>query len=367
MPLMTPERVLLTTDTVGGVWRYTLDLASLLRARNVDVSVATLGPGPTEAQRALIPAGARLYETDLPLDWVASRESDLSAAGEAIAALARRERVDLVHLHAPAYAGLVAWPVPVVSVAHSCLATWWEAVRGTAPPEDFRWRTDATARGLRASDAVIAPSAAFAASLRRTYGEDLALTVVHNARPRRSARPGPRERAVITAGRLWDEGKNVATLDRAAARLVPPIYAAGPTRGPNGAQVKARNLHLLGVLDERRLEHRLASTMVFASPARYEPFGLGVLEAAQLGAALVLSDIPTFRELWPSAALFVDHDDAADLCRALGRLLDDPPFAAQMAARARMRARDFSLARLIREVERVYAEAVRGPRLQSVA
>ena len=33
-------------------------------------------------------------------------------------------------------------------------------------------------------------------------------------------------------------------------------------------------------------------------PARYEPFGLSILEAALSGCALVLGDLPSLRELW---------------------------------------------------------------------
>ncbi len=55
-----------------------------------------------------------------------------------------------------------------------------------------------------------------------------------------------------------------------------------------------------------------AAATVFASMARYEPFGLAVLEAAQAGMRLVLSDIPTFRELWDGAAIFVG--DEAGTC-----------------------------------------------------
>ena len=49
---------------------------------------------------------------------------------------------------------------------------------------------------------------------------------------------------------------------------------------------------------------------IYALPARYEPFGLSVLEAALSGCALVLGDIPSLREIWDGAALFVDPDDA---------------------------------------------------------
>ena len=102
----------------------------------------------------------------------------------------------------------------------------------------------------------------------------------------------------FTAGRLWDEGKNIATLDRAAACLGIPFQAAGPLVGPNGQRVALAHLHPLGAIDERTLADYLSARPVFVSAARYEPFGLAVLEAALAGCPLVLADIPTFRELW---------------------------------------------------------------------
>jgi glycosyltransferase involved in cell wall biosynthesis len=58
-------------------------------------------------------------------------------------------------------------------------------------------------------------------------------------------------------------------------------------------------------LSAREVAERLAERPVFVSASRYEPFGLAVLEAARAGCALLLSDIPTFRELWAGAAAFV--------------------------------------------------------------
>jgi glycosyltransferase involved in cell wall biosynthesis len=67
--------------------------------------------------------------------------------------------------------------------------------------------------------------------------------------------------------------------------------------------------------------------------ARYEPFGLAVLEAAQAGMALVLSNTPGFRELWDGAALFVASE--ADLSQVLQQALAAPePWAARARARA---------------------------------
>ena len=161
------------------------------------------------------------------------------------------------------------------------------------------------------------------------------VAVVHNGRDALPAGRGRRERAVLTAGRLWDDGKDAPLLDRVAPRLSAPVRAAGPSAGPGGAEVRLRHVRLLGPLDEAGIADALAGATVFASPARYEPFGLAVLEAAQAGLALVLSDIPTFRELWDGAALFAPPGDDAAWLSALERALADPaPWAARAGARA---------------------------------
>lgn len=337
-----PARVLMSADAVGGVWRYALDLAAGFAARGVSTVLAVLGPAPDAAQRrdAERVPGLRVVPTGLPLDWTADDPAELRRASAGLRSLAARVGAGSVHLHAPALVGAEAWPVPVVAVSHSCVATWWRAVRGgggqACPPEmpgDFAWRTDAAAEGMRRAAAVVAPSAAHAEALREVYGPVDAV-VIHNGRRPLPPRAGrPRERAVFHAGRLWDEGKGVAALDRAAAVLDAPVRAAGPTRGPNGAAAAFSHLRLLGTLDEAALASEYAGASVFASFARYEPFGLAVLEAAQAGQGLVLSDIPTFRELWDGAALFVP--DEAVLVPALRRALDAPE---GLAAAARERA-----------------------------
>ena len=78
--------------------------------------------------------------------------------------------------------------------------------------------------------------------------------------------------------------------------------------------------------------------MVFVSPALYEPFGLAVLEAAQAGCALVLADIPTFRELWDGAALFVPPSDDRAIAATLSTITADTALRTRMAAAAERRA-----------------------------
>jgi len=343
-PPTQPRHVLLTADAVGGVWTWAIDLATALADRGVETTLAVLGPAPDAAQRraaAAIP-GLTLIETGLPLDWVEDDPARLAAAGRRLASLAASAGVDLVHLNSPALAAEAAFPVPVVGGCHSCLATWWSAVRGDAPmPEAFRWRTAMLAEGYAACDRLIAPSAAFAAATAERYG--VRVEAVHNGRAPAPARSATgRDAVVLTSGRLWDEGKNVAGLDRAAARMVRPVRAAGPLTGPGGAGVALAHAVPLGRLDAAALREELDRASVFASLALYEPFGLGVLEAAQAGCALVLSDIPSFRELWHGAATFAPVDDAAALARTLDDLLAAPDATESLGRAAAARAARFT-------------------------
>lgn len=323
-------RLLLTTDAVGGVWRYSADLARGLRRRGIECVLAVLGPAATPAQRHEV-EGVELVHTGLPLDWTAETPADLAAASERLAGLAALLGADAVHLHAPALA-TARFPAPVVAVAHSCVGTWWRAMRTGPPPPGLAWRIEATALGLRRAGAVIAPSAAHADAVHAAYGVPPP-HVVHNGAAPVLAAAGPRARAVLTAGRLWDEAKGAAAIDRAAGTLDAPVLAAGPLRGPTGGAIGLRHLRHLGTLDPAAMARAYAEARVFVSMARFEPFGLSVLEAAGAGCRLVLADTPVFRELWDGAATFVG-DDAA-LRPALQRALDTPDDGAAPARAAR--------------------------------
>ena len=206
------------------------------------------------------------------------------------------------------------------------------------------WRTDLVRRGYQAASMLLAPSLAFADATALCYDLEKTPVVVRNGR--RTLTPGetlsPRP-FVFTAGRLWDEGKNLATIDRAAARLSIPVVAAGPLQGPNDARVEARHVAALGRLNDADVARYLSARPIFVSAARYEPFGLAVLEAAQAGCALVLSDIPTFRELWEGAAIFVSPDDDRGMAAAIERLAGDADERGRMGAAARNKAESYSV------------------------
>ena len=351
-------RLFMTADAVGGVWTYALDLARGLGRHGVETTLAVLGPEPSEDQKAEaegIPA-LRLLTTGLPLDWTAEEPLAVEQAGAAVAALAAETGADIVHLNSPALAAEADFPAPMVAACHSCVATWWQAVRSGPLPPEFGWRTDLVRKAYAKADALVAPSAAFAATTARVYGLPRPPAVVHNGRGTLPAEPIALrgERLVFTAGRLWDEGKNLAALDRAAARLSVPVLAAGPLEGPNGACIRFSHVRPLGRLNDLEIAGYLASAPVFASVAHYEPFGLAVLEAAQAGCALVLSDIPTFRELWDGAAVFVPADDDAALTAALQRLLHESLARQTLGAAARERSARYTVEAMTAGMLNVY-------------
>ena len=342
----------MTTDAVGGMWSYTADLSAGLAGRGLLVTVAVLGPAPRRDQLADLPPEVRVVSTGLPLDWLAEDEADLVTAGQSLADAARRSAADLVHLNSPSYAAGTPFDVPVLGTCHSCMATWWGAVRGGALPPSIRWQVRRLARGYAACDALIAPSQSFA---RATADRHQCLpSTVYNGRSHGRPALGPKEAFVLTSGRLWDAGKNIMALDEAAAFMQGEVRAAGPLRGPDGATVELRTVASLGALDAAAMAESLDRALVFTSLAAYEPFGLGVLEAAQSGCALVLSDIPTFRELWSDAAVFVDPNQPRSVAAVLDGLLNDPAHAARLGRQAAARASRYSVDRMVEGTLAVY-------------
>jgi glycosyltransferase involved in cell wall biosynthesis len=347
-------RVLLVTDAVGGVWVYTVELARSLRAFGVEPLLAVMGPSPSEEQRDAA-SGLRLIDTGLPLDWMPTSPSELRRAGDSIAELATREGVDVVQSCSAALLADSDFDQPCVAVQHSCVASWWSALRSTPLPSEFQWRRELVECGLNRARAIVAPTASFAAETARIYDVSRPVLSVHNGRRAPAASDVPQSDFVFTVGRLWDDGKNVATLDAAAARLAVPFHAAGPTRGPNGAQASFEHLKLLGELSETRLAGVLAARPIFASAALYEPFGLSALEAAQAGCALVLSDIPTFRELWRGVAEFVAPRDDAAFASAIQRLLDNPDQRSELGRAARIRAQRYTPVAMAERMADIYS------------
>jgi len=342
-------RVLMTADTVGGVWTYALELADALAAHDVEVVLATMGAPLSPAQRAELRGSqiARAYAESLKLEWMDDPWRDVDRAGRWLLEIRDEVEPDVVHLNGYAH-GTLPWELPLLVAGHSCVLSWHAAVRGEeAPPTWIRY-AERVAAGTAAADLIVAPTRAMLRELERHYGLSGARAVIPNGR-RSAGVVRTNEPFVFTAGRLWDDAKNVAALDRVAPRLPWPVALAGEL-SPDRRSEHAR---ALGRLDRRAVDEWLARASIFALPARYEPFGLAALEAALAGCALVLGDITSLREVWGDAALFVDPEDDEALAATLTLLIERPGLRDELAARAAERARRYTPERM----GAAYAEA----------
>jgi glycosyltransferase involved in cell wall biosynthesis len=73
---------------------------------------------------------------------------------------------------------------------------------------------------------------------------------------------------------------------------------------------------------------------------------LSTLEAAASGCALVLGNIPSLRENWSDAALFVDPHDPQALASAIQGAIDDPIERRRLGLRAMACARQYTVTRM---------------------
>jgi glycosyltransferase involved in cell wall biosynthesis len=347
------RRVLITLDAVGGVWRYAIDVARGLESHGVDCLLVGFGPAPDAAQRA-DRGPSELVWTHEPLDWTVSEGATLDRGTDTLASLARNWNADILHLNLPSQACGLPDQCPVVVASHSCVPTWWRAVQGTDLPSAWVWQIHRNQAGFQRANAVIVPSRSHACALNAVYNLLPPLHVIYNAT---AVVPvdEPKEQLVLSVGRWWDSGKNGAVLDEAAATIPWPVILSGPLNGPNGQHADFRNVRTPGVLPHPDILALMRRSAIFAAPSRYEPFGLAVVEAAICGAALVLADIPTFRELWSDAALFVPPNDSGGWSRALTALAADTVLRGRLSAAAGARARQFTLCRQSARLHALYS------------
>ncbi|HEX9082267.1 MAG TPA: glycosyltransferase family 4 protein [Holophagaceae bacterium] len=352
----------MTTDAVGGVWDYSLELAAGLARSGVDIVLATMGPPPGPQQRARAEAipGLTLVEGNYRLEWMPDSDLDVVRAGRWLLGLEKRIAPDLIHVNGYAHAAL-PWRAPCLVVAHSCVLSWWRAVKGEEAPREWHLYARRVEAGLRAAAAVVAPTGAMLRILQEIYGPLARTVTIWNGRRPGGYAPAAKENFIFGAGRLWDEAKNLAVLQELAPDLSWPVVLAGSWQRPEGGGRPPAGVRFLGRLPPEEMAFWQGRAAVYALPARYEPFGLSILEAALSGCALVLGDIPTLRELWEGAALFVPPDDRDRLRAALEELAVAPARRARLGRAARERARSYTSERMTAVYLELYGEVASRP------
>jgi glycogen synthase len=356
--------VLMTSDTVGGVWTYTQELVTGLVQAGHRVTLVSFGKLPLPYQTAWMTTlpGLDYRPTEYRLEWMEVAERDIEESRRYLQLLADEVKPDLLHLSQYCY-GNIDVSVPKIVVAHSDVVSWWVAVHGKEPentPWMMRYRQTVT-HGLAGADVVVAPSQWMLEAVRRHYLSPQRTAVVYNGRTPELFSVGiPKEDFVLSVGRVWDEGKHMRILFE--RELPVPVLIVGPEREPGReADHKPaklpRNVRLMGTKSSVELGDLFSRAAIYVATSRYEPFGLSPLEAALSGCALVMNDNPVFQELWGGSACHFKKDDPDDLARNIEHLLNNPELRAGSAERALRTARSrFTTMQMVQQYDSLYHE-----------
>ncbi len=357
---------LVTADTVGGVWMYARELVTGLVRSGVRVTLVSFGEIPSPQQMEWMDELDDLdfRPTGFHLEWMQDAERDLELSSEYLLSLIGEVKPDILHLNQYAY-GALDVDVPKVLVAHSDVVSWWVAVHGEEPPDSawMRWYRETVSSGIAGATAVVAPSRWMLEELQRYLACPAQSSVIYNGRTPTLFNPHvTKEQKAVSVGRLWDAGKQVSLLTQIEPPM--PVFVAGAEQHPEStggepARLRRKNLHFKGMLTEAQLRQLYSRAGVYVAISRYEPFGLAPLEAALSRCALVMNDIPTFREVWGDNAYYFHQNDAESLADALERFRTDRELRIGYANLAYRHARQhYTAERMVRQYVSLYHSLV---------
>ena len=348
-------RILMTTDTLGGVWSFTKELSNGLLKCGCSVALVSMGREPSSAQRewanahkAHWDARFRYEALNTPLEWMQENQTAFSGAAHALEEIAEEFGADLL-LSSQYCFGALRCDIPRVIVAHSDVLSWAEACRpdGLGSTEWLKRYRDLVQRGLNEADAVVAPTQWMLEALARNFELPVDRHVIANGRTLPAVEAAVQKRPqAVTAGRLWDEAKNLKVLEHVDSPI--PLLIAGETEFESTRLwMNDTDVRFVGALGEDELLRLFRESAIYICTSRYEPFGLAPLEAAQCGCAVLANDIPSLREVWGDAALYFSGPES--LSSWLWRLSDHPWLLNEAQQIAEERARELTAERMTGE------------------
>ena len=141
------------------------------------------------------------------------------------------------------------------------------------------------------------------------------------------------------------------------------LHVVGPPLSePEKNWIECHNLadriREFGRVTDSQLRDQYAAAECFIFPSQIEGFGLPVLEAQACGCPAVLSDIPAFREVAGSAAVYFDPRLAERLAEAVAAV-GEPDIRRQVIEAGLVNVRRFSWSRTAEQTFEVYSEAAR--------
>ncbi len=352
---------------VGGSERHLLTLLPALRSRGVDAAFVGLDDAdPT-------PFYAQLDDLEVPYTRLsAPRDIDPSLAirlRRAIGAF----RPDIVHthlVHADVYGAAVAGRATVVSTKHN--------------DDPFRLGQFGHVERLcarRARHIICITEALARFNVERVGIPAAKVSVVHYGLDDLPTAWGPRggptlpadARVLLAISRLEQQkGLDVAIRALAEVRTRHPNavlvdLGLGSQRDELQALAEAEGVadgvFLAGSVGD--VTDWLRRAELFVHPARWEGFGLALLEAMLASLPVVASSVSSIPEIVEhgSTGLLVPSDDVPRLAQAIGSLLDEPDLARAYGGAGLARARSkFSVAAMTTRTIAVYESALRSGR-----
>ncbi|MGK7391614.1 MAG: glycosyltransferase family 4 protein [Candidatus Cyclobacteriaceae bacterium M2_1C_046] len=344
--------ILITTDTVGGVWSFAINLAEALKDSHSQIILAALGPLPSEVQQKQAEdlEHVRLEAFEGKLEWMNDPWESIEGTAEWLRSLAMKYRPDVVHCNHYAHTHL-DYGAPVVLTMHSCVKTWWQAVKNEEAPENWSRYGELVQKAIYSADKVVAPTQAILDDFRKQYqGLDDA-QVVYNGINLEEYQISEKEPFIFSMGRLWDEAKNIQLLVEAARNIDFPIYIAGKSPGYENLP---SNVNFLGWQSKEEIKKYLSKASIYILPVKYEPFGLSFLEAAASSCALIAGKTATLKEVWKDAAIYMPHDEVEELATLANVLMKDKLLLNEMSRRSRKRAQIYDLQKTARSYYQLY-------------
>lgn len=348
-------RVLLTTDNLGGVWTFSISLAKGLKRHRIDVFLAITGRPLTTAQREEL-RGIPYYFAAFKQEWMDDPWEDTERAGRWLMQIADQVKPHVIHLNSYTW-GNLDWKQPVVMTIHSCVLSWWRAVKKKDAPRDWDRYRELVSAGIRAAGILTAPSKAMLDAAEELYGPFARSRVIYNGRENDIFRSSRKEKFIFSMGRLWDEAKNISLLISAAPMIDYPVVIAGETTD-NDLQTP-ENVEFTGFINPHQVAGWLSKAAIYALPVRYEPFGYTFLEAAYSGCALIGGDIRSLREIWGESMVYTDPDNPSKLALTVNKLMERNDERQKYAVAAVNKAKQYTLDRMLTQYKDLYEETNR--------
>src|SRR4030095_4869651 len=109
------KKVLMTADTVGGVWTYAIELCRALSSYDIQVALATMGQplSPVEQQEARALNNVKIFESGFRLEWMDEPWEETAKAGDWLVKVRDTFQPALAHLNG-CLDGTLSWNLPLL-------------------------------------------------------------------------------------------------------------------------------------------------------------------------------------------------------------------------------------------------------------